>query len=311
MAACGGGGGGSGTSNDQVVVPPAPTKPTINAADALAKIVGSDQSITNLASNDGYLGTANLIVRTEESYPFVNNGVAQQTALTKVIQLQRSGADGRLAYQYLWKLHLDSQMKPIGMAVGNSPYNYKECLAVTSKNDLPTSTNSSGVIFSGVQTTNYSETFKAGIYANYCDPTSSATAKVEWSVEAGAPDPYFCVTMPDSSYAPKARICVPVDKSGTQNKSIWIRILNDDGTPFVDYRDTSLNKPVEQFSTTIDQKNYWYGAVWRPLDGYIYQSYPETKFSSQQACRDQTVIDWKKTWSASNISWTCVNVQTK
>jgi hypothetical protein len=311
LSACGGGGGGG---NDQVVTPPVPVVPavaTVNAADAMAKILGTDQTIHDLPSNDGSLGTATLIVRSEQSYPFVSNGVAQQTAFTKVIQLQESGPDGRLQRQYLWKLHLDAQMKPVGMAVGNALSSYNECLSVSSKNDLPTSTSSSGVFFSGVQTTNYSETFKAGTYAHYCNPAAGEAAKIEWSVATGAPSPYFCITMPDSYRAPKTRICVPVEKTGALNQSIWIRILNSDGTSFIDYKNTALNKPVEQFSTTIDSKNYWYGAVWRPLDGYIYQSYSDTKFSSQQACRDQTTVDWKKTWSAGNISWTCVNVQSK
>lgn len=311
LSACGGGGGGGSSSSDQVVTSPVSAITAINASDALTKFLGTDQSISNLSSNDGYLGKATLIVRTEESSPFITNGLVQESTFTKVIQLQRSNSSGKLQYQYLWKLHFDAQKYPIGMAVGNAFSDYKECSSVTSKNDLPISTNSSGTYFSGVQTLNYAETFRAGTYGHYCDPTGSNISNVEWSVAAGTPNPYFCLTMPDSFYASKTRMCIPVDKNGVLNNSIWISLLNSDGTTSVDYKDTSSNKPIEQFSTIIDPNNYWYGAAWRPLDGYIYQSYTNTKFSSQQACRNQTVIDWKKTWNADNISWTCINVTSK
>ena len=77
----------------------------------------------------------------------------------------------------------------------------------------------------------------------------------------------------------------------------------------IDYKNTALNKPIEQLGTAVDANNYWYGAVWRPLDGYVYQRYQDSKFASEQACRDQTTINWKATWDATNIAWMCVNVK--
>lgn len=309
LSACGGGGGGSSGGGEQSATQSVVA--TINASDAMSKFLSADKIVSNLPSNDGYLGTASLSVKTEESYPFISNGSAQQTTLTKAIYFQRYGSDGRLQYRNSWKIHLDAQMKPIGMAMGHADAGFTACSSVTSKSDLPTSTNSSGTYLSGIQTTNYAETFRAGIYAHYCDPASNTVSNVEWSVVGGAPNPYFCLTMPNSVYTSKTRMCIPVENSGTLNNSIWIRIFNSDGTSSVDYKDTSLNKPIEQYSATIDSNNYWYGSVWRPFDGYVYQSYPDAKFSSQQACRDQTIIDWKKTWSAGNISWTCSNVQSR
>ncbi|KAB8062525.1 hypothetical protein GCN74_01685 [Janthinobacterium sp. FT14W] len=319
LAACGGGGGGDGGSGNgsspdlKPVVPPAPVLASINAADALKKFLSSDLTISNLASNDGSLGTATLIVSQElgQPAPFVTNGVSQQAASVKVISLLRSNASGKLQYRNTWKLHLDANMQPIGMAVGYADAGYKACMSVTGRNELPTLSNASGTYFSGVQTLTYTEGFKAGKYANYCDPSGTASANVEWSIAAGSPSPYFCLTMPDSLYTAKTRMCIPVDGAGTQNNSVWVRLFKADGSSAIDYKNTAQNKPLEQLGTAVDANNYWYGAVWRPQDGYIYQRYQDTKFASEQACRDQTTINWKATWDATNISWTCVNVQSK
>ncbi len=320
LAACGGGGGdggnggsgGNGSSPDpKPVVPPAPVLASINAADALKKFLGSDLTISNLASNDGYLGTATLIVSQEfgQPAPFVTNGVSQQAASVKVISLLRSNASGKLLYRNTWKLHLDANMQPIGMALGYADAGYKTCMSVTGSNALPTLSNASGTYFSGVQTSAYVEGFKAGKYANYCDPSATTVTNVEWSVAAGSPNPYFCLSMPGSMSTAKTRMCIPVDAAGTQNHSAWIRLYNSDGSVSIDYKNTALNKPIEQLGTAVDANNYWYGAVWRPLDGYVYQRYQDSKFASEQACRDQTTINWKATWDASNIAWMCVNVK--
>lgn len=312
LCACGGGGGGgtangspAGTSGSALPVTPAVA--AINASQAFKNFIQTDQTVS-LPSNDGYLAKANLIVRADESYPFVTNGKSQGVTKTRVVQFQRIDASGRLVRQSLWKFHFDANMLLVGVAYGSDNNGFKECISVASQSDLPASTNSSGVFFSGLRTTGYAETFRAGTYAHYCDPTPAYTATAEWSVVAGAPSPYFCMTLPMGFSTSQVRICTPVDSAGNQSKSFWIRSLNTDGTPVVDYKDTSANRPVEQFSNVINSKNYWYGAVWRPLDGYVYQRYEGTKFSSEQACREQSVIDWKSTWNASNISWTCVNV---
>lgn len=313
LCACGGGGGGGSTtssSSNGTNAPLTPTTPavaSINASQAFKNFIQTDQTIS-LPSNDGYLATANLIVKSDESYPFVTNGKSQSVTKTRVIQFQRIDASGRLVRQSLWKFHLDANTMPLGVAYGSDDNGYKECISIASTNELPTSTNTSGVFFSGLRTTSYVETFRNGAYAHYCDPTPDYTAAAEWSVVAGAPNPYFCLTLPMGFSTSKVRVCTPVDSAGNQSKSLWIRSLNTDGSAAVDYKDISANRPVEQFSNVINPKNYWYGAVWRPLDGYIYQRYEDTKFSSELACREQSVIDWKKAWSASNISWTCVNV---
>lgn len=313
LCACGGGGGTTNSSSSGTGAPLTPTTPavaSINASQAFNNFLQTDQTIT-LQSNDGYLATANLIVKADESYPFVTNGKSQSVTKTRVVQLQRIDASGRLVRQSLWKFHLDAKMMPVGVAYGADNNGFNECVSVANRNELPTSTNSSGVFFSGLSTTSYTESFRAGTFAHYCDPTSDYPATVEWSVVAGAPNPYFCMTLPMGFSTSKVRICTPVDSSGNQSKSLWIRSLNPDGSTVVDYKDTSANRPVEQFSTVINPKDYWYGTVWRPLDGYIYQRYEDTKFSSEQACREQSVIDWKKTWTASNISWSCVHVTSK
>lgn len=202
-------------------------------------------------------------------------------------------------------------MKPIGMAMGHADAGFTECMSVSNAVSLPGTTNSSGVYFSGIQTSNYVEGFKAGTYANYCDPSSATASNAEWSVVEGAPNPYFCLTMPAGLHTSKTRLCIPVDSAGALNNSAWVRLYNADGSIFIDYKNTSLNKPVEQFNSSVDPGNYWYGAVWRPLDGTLYESYQDTKFASLQACREQTVIDWTKKYAASNLAWTCVNVKSK
>lgn len=306
--------GGGGSGNDVPIGPPtgpvAPAPPvlaSINAADAFSKFINTNQDGVDLPSNDGFLGTANLIIRTEESYPFVTDGVAQETRTSQVIQFQRRGADGRLQRQNIWKIHFDAQMKPIGIAVGKEYGHYTDCLAVKSSAALPPSTNGSGVLLSGLQSSTYLEGFKNGKFAHYCSPATQTSGSVEWSVVEGAPNPYFCLTMPEGMTAPKTRICTPVDKAGALNQSAWVRVYNSDGTSQVDFKNTRVNKPVETFSTVINAKDYWYGAVWRPQDGYVYKAYPDTRFSSELACREQTDINWKENWSANNIGWACIH----
>ncbi|MFZ4875067.1 hypothetical protein ACL9RI_08280 [Janthinobacterium sp. Mn2066] len=314
LAGCGGGGGSSNDGGGTQVSPPVtPVKPalaSIDAAASLKKFLGTEQTGVELASNDGYLGTATLSVSLEtgQPTPLIVNGVTQQAASVRVISLLRSDANGRLRYRNTWKLHLDAQMKPVGMAMGYADAGYKQCMSVSSQNDLPGTTNGSGIYFSGIQTSNYAQEFRAGKYAHYCDPGNTSASSVEWSIAAGSPNPYFCLTMPQATASAKTRMCIPVDSTGALNSSAWVRLYDTDGQVLVDYKNTALNKPVEQLSTAVDSKNYWYGAVWRPQDGYVYQTYEGTRFASQQACRDQTTINWQATWNASNIAWTCVNV---
>lgn len=314
ITACGGGGsGGSGSTpgtNPPVTPPVAPVQ-TVNAADALNKLLFTKQSLSKLKSNDGSLGTASLLIDTEEAVTFVTNGVQQKVSSSRKISLLESGESGRLLRRYGWRIDFDDKMKPVGMAYAGSSNAYDLCQSVTSKNDLPAVGGDAGVYFSGIQSRNYLEGFKSGTYAHYCDPAAAAASDVQWSVVKGSPNPYFCLTLPVNGNGSKTRVCLPVDSAGAMNGSAWVTRYNTDGIPSIDYKDTTLNKPVEEFSTTIDQKNYWYGIVRRPLDGYVYQTYEDTKFSSLQACREQTQIDWKKTWSADNIGWSCINTQTK
>lgn len=314
LSACGGGGSGTGTGSPvgtggspTPATPATPAIATININQAFNNFIQTDQTVS-LPSNDGYLATANLIVRADQSSPFVTNGSSRSITKTRILQFQRIDASGRLVRQSLWKFHFDVNMQLAGIAYGNDNNGFKECISVSSNGVLPTSSNASGNLFSGLRTVGYAETFRAGTYAHYCDPSPDYKATAEWSVVAGAPDPYFCITLPLGFSTSQVQMCTPVNSAGNQNKSLWIRSLNADGTSAVDYKDVTLNRPVEQFSTAINQNNYWYGAVWRPLDGYVYQRYEGTKFSTQQACREQSTVDWKKTWTASNISWTCVNV---
>jgi hypothetical protein len=77
--------------------------------------------------------------------------------------------------------------------------------------------------------------------------------------------------MPGSSSMARTRMCIPVDAAGTQNSSAWIRLFNEDGSVAIAYKNTALNKPVEQLGPAVDANNYCYGAVWRAQDGYVYQ----------------------------------------
>lgn len=310
LAGCGGGGGSNDGGSTQVSPSVKPVLASIDAAASLKKFLNTLQTSTELASNDGYLGTATLSVSQEtgQPTPLIVNGVTQQATSVRVISFLRSNANGNLQYRDIWKLHLDAQMRPIGMAMGYAYVGYQQCMSVSSQNDLPGTTNGSGIYFSGIQTSNYSQEFRAGKYAHYCDTGSTSVSNVEWSVVAGAPNPYFCLTMPQAIASAKTRMCIPVDSTGALNSSAWVRLYDADGQVSVDYKNTALNKPVEQLSTVVDPNNYWYGAVWRPQDGYVYQPYERTRFASQQACREQTVINWKATWNASNIAWTCFNV---
>ena len=308
MSACGGGGGGGGASPPpQPPVQPVVVVPSINVSDALIKFLDADKASPSLASNDGSLATASLSVTGEQSYPFVTNGASQATTFIRTIAFLQSDGAGRLFSRHTWKLHFDAQVKPIGLGVGHADAGFTDCMSVTSKNDLPLSSNGTGVYLSGVQSGTYSESFRSATLAHYCDPVPAATADVIWSVEAGAPNPYACMTMPASPSTAKSKLCVPVTATGALGTAMWVRVYRADGSVEVDYKDASTNKPVETYSTVIDPKNYYYGTVWRPSDGFVYQSYSETRFSSEQACRNQTTIDWKKSYSADNVAWSCVH----
>lgn len=287
---------------------PAQSINSINASAALQNFFKT-KNWSSLKSNDSYLTTANLMIRDDESYPFITKTYNHNTAFTKVIQFQIIGLDGKMRSQYLWKLHLDNDLKPVGLAFGSSLYEYTHCLTRKISNDLPTSTDSHGIYFSGNQTTNYNEGFGVGGYAHYCDATTANTEQnVEWSVAEGSPNPYFCITTPASFISPKTRICMSADKSGVLTDSLWIRTFRSDGTPSVDYKNTTSNVPIEDLSGTINPNNYWYGLVWRPSDGTVYQRYQNTKFPTELACRNQTQIDWRSTYSAVNLTWSCANV---
>lgn len=311
MAACGGGGGasGGGQNPEPPVLPPVVVVPAINVSEALIDFLDADKSNARLASNDGSLGWASLSVTGEVPSAFVTNGASAPTTFIRTLSLLESSASGRLLSRSTWKFHFDANVKPIGLGVGHADAGFTDCMSVTAKNDLPASSNASGVYFSGVQSNTYSESYRNATLAHYCDTTPATAAAVMWSVEAGAPNSYACLTMPASQSTPKAKLCIPSTTAGVVGTAMWVRIYRADGSVAVDYKDTATNKPVETYSTVIDPKNYYYGSVWRPSDGFVYQTYPETKFSSEQACRNQTAIDWKKSYSADNIGWSCVNVK--
>jgi hypothetical protein len=308
ISACGGGGAGGGAGQDPEPQQPVIVVPSINVSSALVEFLDDDKSNANLASNDGSLGWASLSVKGEIPSSFVTNGSSAPTTFVRTLSLLESSASGRLLSRHTWKLHLDANVKPIGLGVGHADAGFTDCMSVAVKNELPTASNVSGVYFSGVQSTSYSESYRNGTLAHYCDTTPATAASVMWSVEAGKPNPYACLTMPASHSTPKAKLCIPVTAGGAVGMAMWVRIYRADGSVAVDYKDAG-NAPVENYSSVIDQKNYYYGTVWRPSDGFVYQTYPATKFSSEQACRNQTVIDWKKSYSADNIGWSCVNVK--
>jgi hypothetical protein len=306
MAACGGGGGGD--SGRQPEPPAQVVVPAINVSEALLDFL-DDRSNLNLASNDGSLRKASLSVTGEEPSPFVTNGASVPSAHIRIVSFLASGADGRLLTRNTWKFHFDANIKPIGLGVGHDDAGFTDCMSVTAKNELPASSNASGIYFSGVRSNAYAESNRSGTPVHYCDTTPATAANVMWSVEAGKPNPYACFTMPASASIPKAKLCIPVMAGGALGTGLWVRVYRDDDTVAVDYKDASTNTPLETYSAVIDPKNYYYGTVWRPSDGFVYQTYPATKFSSEQACRNQTVIDWKKSYSADNIGWSCINVK--
>lgn len=313
LTACGGGGGG-----DVDVLPVSTTVtraiPSINSSAAFFALLGTDNTWSNLKSNDSYLTTANLFERTDvESIPFVTPSGSSTSVLRKEFQLQLNDSAGRRGAQYIWALHFDADANPIGVAATQELFDWKSasCLTKSSSSILPISTNGSGIYLSGL-TGAYDQEFRAGLFAGYCDLTAqNASANVEWSVADGDPNPYICVTFPSMGPNPKTRFCLSTDTSGRLTNAPWIRTYSSDGSPATDFKDDSVNKPYENLSGTVNQKNYWYGQVWRPSDGFIYQQYATTKFASELACKNQTQIDWKSTWPAVNITWTCVNVITQ
>jgi hypothetical protein len=236
-----GGGGGSNSQTARII-------PEINASNALTNFFATTNSWSGLNSNDGSLYTASIYLTSEQMYPFVINGVATNPMVTKQIQLQIDDSATILRSQYFWKFHLDpTTLKPVGIAIGStySSPKFDHCIAATANNNLPTLTNSSGIYLTGDLSSNYFEGFRSG-YAHYCDPgTYSNPVNVEWSVQDGTPNPYFCLTTPNTYPNPKTRICISSDKSGLLTNSVWIRMYNSDGvTPSVDFKSSGANNPI-------------------------------------------------------------------
>lgn len=308
LTACGGGGGGS--SDAPPVSVPVQPAPSVNIGAAFEKFLAT-RTIIGLQSNDGYLDSATVMVRDETSVtPFVVNGQGVVPASSKVIHLQRSDYRGLLEYQSQWKVHFDAQKRPLGVAVASQDSTFSACVNVASHSALPASASGSGQFFSGLQTSNYSETYRAGVYGGYCDsPSASTPVSVSWSVRAGSPNPYFCLTLPAAGSSPRTELCAPVNGAGELGEGMWVSIQDENGVSWVDFKNTTGNKPVYPASGPVNPSNYWYGVVWRPSDGYVYQRYEGTRFPSEFACREQSAVNWRATYSATNIGWTCVNVR--
>ena len=304
--ACGGGGGGG---TQQEVTNQARAVPFVNVNTSLPAILQLNTTYSGLSANSGYLDKATLIIRNEEVYPFVASGASKSVAIAKVFQMQVDDSSGRLTQQYIWKLHLDSLGKPLGVASTNEYGKWKNVLCMNSNSStvLPASSNIGGEYFSGYSGSYY-EDFRSGTYANYCDLSPTSTLKsVMWSIADGDPSPYTCLVFP-VMWGPKTQLCFVTEANGALSGKPWIRTYSSDGTPSTDYKDTTGNRPYQVFSTVINPDNYWYGKVWRPSDGYTYKTYEDIKFSSGLACREQTQVNWRATYSAVNIAWSCVNV---
>ena len=136
----------------------------------------------------------------------------------------------------------------MGLGIGHADAGFTDCMSVTSKTDLPASSNASCVYFSGIQSGNYSESFRNGALAHYCDPTLTTTASVTWSVDAGKPNPYVYMTMPQSASTAKAKLCIPVTSAGALGAAMWVRDYRADGTVAVDYKDASTNTSLETYA---------------------------------------------------------------
>ncbi|HEY5799852.1 MAG TPA: hypothetical protein VIT92_06510 [Burkholderiaceae bacterium] len=234
LVSCGGGGGGG--SSTPVPVVPTPVEPSeINVAEAFKNFINTPATTSSIPSIGG-AGTATLIVRSEETYPFVTNGVSQPATSSKAVQLQRIGSDGKLTIQQVWKINFDAQMKPIGMAIGDQFARYNECMTVKSKFDLPTLSGTSGTYFSGAKSVNYAETFRAGTYAHYCDFSVDSTHNVEWSVLKSGTTLYACTTFPALLTAPRTRICRQSSTAGTLGTSVWISVYDSANVQVAEYR---------------------------------------------------------------------------
>ena len=299
IGACGGGGGGD-TASAGTTTPPPQTAATVDVSDGLSRLLFTDRTSADLASNDGYLGSARLIVKADQSYPFAVDGRATDTVSTRVLQFQELSADGRLFRQQFWKLHFDAARKPIGVAMGDENGSYGACLAVTSVPALPGASSGSGQYLAGVRGS-YTEGFKSGSYGHWCAPATGSSGDVAWAMQPGTPEPYLCLTLPGVYGTPTVQVCAA-------GEALFIRRLAADGTSRIDYRSAGANRPVFPAPGAVNPRDYWYGKVWRPLDGYVYQTYEQVKFPTQQDCRDQTVIDWRSTYSATNIAWSCSHV---
>ncbi len=254
-----------------------------------------------MKSNDGSGSTANLMVRTESSSSVTFSGVTTTPAVSKEVQFQRIYYDGKRGQQQLWKIYLDANAAPIGVAIGNELFSYKGCLTITSATSIPATSNASGILATGLNNGTSSS------LGNNCSTSGTSTANVEWSVVNGSPNPYFCLTMPDSFYGQKTQICFAVDSTGGLTNFAWIRLFGLDRiTPAMDYRSVG-NVQIDPPAGPVNENNYFYGKVWRPSDGFVYASYPDTKFATRIACENQTVVNWQATYQASNQAWTCVN----
>ena len=226
LTACGGG-GSSGTSSTPTPTPTPTPIASIKVDEIFRSIATTTKSWGGLRRSDGNNMYASLSIFSAESYPFVVNGASKPTASSSEVALSLFTPDGRLFDRWRYKIHYDGALKPTG--VGFIGITKSDCFAPTSVNTLPASSNSSGVLMSGLVASDYAETFNAGVYAHYCRTTASSPPdNVEWSVIDGTPYPYFCLTFPRSVWFAKTRACFMSNGAGGFSDRAVLTVLDVD-----------------------------------------------------------------------------------
>lgn len=241
LSGCNGGSDGGGS--DQ----PLQVTPSVNVAKSIQSFFDGNGRWQGLTATDTNDTKVNFFIGSEELYPFVSSGNEPETVSVKRLQLQFiDNKSGKLAEQYIWKLHLDSTGKPTGLAVAQELFNFdgKPCFSSSNAPSLPASSNGSGSYLVGT-VGSYDEGFRNGKYAHYCEVTSnSVTEKMVWSVDNGSPNPYVCLTMPFSYMNLKTKICVSTASDGTLTNSMWIRTYSSSNALKASYRDQGQNSPL-------------------------------------------------------------------
>ena len=235
LGACGGGGGGDDSAQPSDPTPTDPAIQSVALAASWSNILGANRSWQLDKSVGGNGETAFLNVSPQEDQIFAVDGVVRPASKVTQVLYQWSNSSGVLREKTYIDISYDPVTKiPSGLVVyETSRFADKELCVVNSANlalQAEVAENTSGVLLSGRRSYTYEDEFRAGVYAGYCDTTSSnSVSNVSWSiVKLGAESRLFCVVgIPGyltGDYV--SDMCFEISSSGVLGSKVRVKEYN-------------------------------------------------------------------------------------